>query len=133
MIISLNSWRKPIMKKFDLYILLVVLVVTGGLFFMFSSQSSDNREVVISLQGEEYARVEMDGKEHVFEIQTELGYNKVIVDEHGVHIEEADCPDHDCVEVGTLSKVGQSIICAPHYLVIEIIGNSDSGIDGMAI
>lgn len=121
------------MKKFDFYILLVVLVITGGLFFMFNSKSSNNPEVVISVKGQEYARVSMDGKEHVFEIQTELGYNKVIVDEHGVHIEEADCPDHDCVTVGTLNKVGQSIICAPHYVVIEIVGNSDSGIDGMAI
>ena len=34
---------------------------------------------------------------------------------------------------GTLSKTGQSIICAPHYLVIEIVGNVDSGIDGVAI
>ena len=121
------------MKKFDLYILLAVLVVTAGLFFMFNARSTDDREVVISLKGQEYARVAMDGKEHVFEIQTELGYNKVIVDEHGVHIEEADCPDHDCVTVGVISKVGQSVICAPHYLVIEIIGNSDSGIDGMAV
>lgn len=128
-----KSWRELIMKKFDLYILLAVLVVTAGLFFMFNARSTDDREVVISLKGQEYARVAMDGKEHVFEIQTELGYNKVIVDEHGVHIEEADCPDHDCVTVGAISKVGQSVICAPHYLVIEIIGNSDSGIDGMAV
>lgn len=128
-----KSWRKLIMKKFDLYILVVVLVVTAGLFFMFKGRLTDEREVVISLKGQEYARVTMDGKEHIFEIQTELGYNKVIVDEHGVHIEEADCPDHDCVTLGGISKVGQSIICAPHYLVIEIIGNSDSGIDGMAV
>lgn len=128
-----KSWRKLIMKKFDLYILVAVLVVTAGLFFMFKGRLTDEREVVISLKGQEYARVTMDGKEHIFEIQTELGYNKVIVDEHGVHIEEADCPDHDCVTLGGISKVGQSIICAPHYLVIEIIGNSDSGIDGMAV
>ena len=57
----------------------------------------------------------------------------MIVDKDGVHIEEADCPDHDCVEVGTISKVGQSIICAPHYLVIEIVGSADVDLDGIAI
>ena len=121
------------MKRFDVYIIIAVIAISGFLLAMFMMQSNDNQEVIISLRGEEYARIDIDGQEHVFEIETELGYNKVIVDKDGVHIEEADCPDHDCVEVGTISKVGQSIICAPHYLVIEIVGSADADLDGIAI
>ena len=121
------------MKRFDVYIIIAVVAISGFLLAMFMMQQNDNQEVIISLKGEEYARIDIDGQEHVFEIQTELGYNKVIVDKDGVHIEEADCPDHDCVEVGTISKVGQSIICAPHYLVIEIVGSADADLDGIAI
>ena len=117
----------------DVYIIIAVVAISGFLLAMFMMQSNDNQEVIISLKGEEYARIDIDGQEHVFEIETELGYNKVIVDKDGVHIEEADCPDHDCVEVGTISKVGQSIICAPHYLVIEIVGSADADLDGIAI
>ena len=121
------------MKRFDVYIIIAVVVISGVLFGMFALMPKDNREVIISLEGEEYARVLLDGKEHVYEIQTELGYNKVIVDKDGVHIEEADCPDHDCIEIGTLNKVGQSIICAPHYLVVEIIGSAEAELDEIAI
>ena len=121
------------MKRFDVYIIIAVVAFRGFLLAMFAMQPNDNQEVIISLKGEEYARIDMDGQEHVFEIETQLGYNKIIVDKDGVHIEEADCPDHDCVEVGTISKVGQSIICAPHYLVIEIVGSADADLDGIAI
>lgn len=121
------------MKRFDVYIIVAVIFISGALFTMFALMPSDHQEVIISLKGEEYARVTLDGQEHVYEIQTELGYNKVIVDKDGVHIEEADCPDHDCIEIGTLNKVGQSIICAPHYLVIEIVGSAEAELDGIAI
>ena len=121
------------MKRFDMYVIIAVVVITGLLFTTFALQSKDHPEVVISLKGEEYARVPLDGKEHVYEIATELGYNKIIVDHNGVHIEEADCPDHDCIAIGTLNRVGQSVICAPHYLVIEIVGSNQAELDGMAI
>lgn len=121
------------MKRLDIYIIIAVLLISGGLFAMFSLQSQENQEVLIYVKGEEYARVPIDGKEHVYEIENDLGYNKIIINADGVHIEEADCPDHECVLVGTLNKTGQSIICAPHYLVIEIVGDTDDGLDGVAI
>lgn len=121
------------MKRLDIYIVIAVIVISIGLFLTFSLQSQENREVVISLKGEEYSRVKLDGKEHLFEIKTELGYNRIIVNADGVRIEEADCPDHDCVEIGSIKKVGQGIICAPHHLVIEIIGGEDTDLDGISI
>lgn len=130
---DINDLEGKWMKRLDAYIIIAVLIISGGLFAMFSLQPQVDQEVVISLKGSEYARVPIDGKEHIYEIETELGYNKIIVNAEGVHIEEADCPDHECILFGTLSKTGQSIICAPHYLVIEIVGNVDSGIDGVAI
>lgn len=132
-ITDINYLEDYWMKKLDLYIIIAVLVISGGLFAMFNMQPQVDQEVVIYVKGEEYARVPIDGKEHVYEIQNELGYNKIIVSGDGVRIEEADCPDHECILFGTLSRTGQSIICAPHYLVIEIVGNVDGGIDGVAI
>ena len=52
------------MKRFDVYIIIAVIVISGVLFGMFALMPKDNREVIISLEGEEYARVPLDGKEH---------------------------------------------------------------------
>ena len=37
-----------------------------------------------------------------------------------VSVKEADCPDKICVNHKKISNVGESIICLPHKLVIEI-------------
>ena len=114
------------MKRFDVYIIIAVVVISGFLFGMFALMPKDNREVIISLEGEEYARVPLDGKEHVYEIKTELGYNKVIVDKDGVHIEEADCPDKLCAQHTAISHVGDSIVCLPHRLTVTVIGSGEA-------
>ncbi len=121
------------MKRLDIYLIIAVVAITSFLFIQFTLQSGDNQEVIISVKGEEYGRFKLDGKHTVLDIETELGYNKVILDDNGVRIEEADCPDHDCVEIGFIHRSGQSIICAPHQLVIEIVGSSDADLDGISI
>ena len=35
----------------------------------------------------------------------------------------ANCNDALCVKQGNISKVGQTIICLPHKLIIEIKGD----------
>ena len=41
------------MKRFDMYVIIAVVVITGLLFTTFALQSKDHPEVVISLKGEE--------------------------------------------------------------------------------
>ncbi len=40
-----------------------------------------------------------------------------------VSMESANCGDHTCVRTGTIQRVGESIICLPHRLVLRIIGD----------
>ena len=48
-------------------------------------------------------------------------------------MEEADCPDRLCVRQGAVSRVGESIICLPHELVVTVEGEEmDGGLDGVA-
>ena len=44
---------------------------------------------------------------------------------------DADCPDKLCVKTGRISKTGETIVCLPHRVVVEIIGAAadDSGVD----
>ena len=50
-----------------------------------------------------------------------------------VFISEADCPDGLCVNTGKISKTGQTIICLPHKLVIEITDSETSVSDDIDI
>lgn len=42
---------------------------------------------------------------------------------------ESNCPDKICVKTGYISKAGESIICLPHKVIVEITGMDQRGID----
>ena len=57
------------------------------------------------------------------ECEIDLGTNIVCVTKSGVYMKKATCPDKLCVHNGTIDKPGQSIVCLPNKLMVEIIGN----------
>ena len=36
-----------------------------------------------------------------------------------------DCPGQDCVHSGAVSRAGQSIVCLPARIVVELVGAAD--------
>lgn len=53
-------------------------------------------------------------------IQTEEGYNIFQVTDGMASIAEADCRDQICVNHTPISHKGETIVCLPHHLVVEI-------------
>ena len=81
--------------------------------------------VVISVDGRDYKSFPLD-EDTRFVIDGYHGGSNVLVIENGeAYLESASCPDKLCVNMGKISKVGQSIICLPNKVVIEIRGDSD--------
>lgn len=46
----------------------------------------------------------------------------------GIWFQSADCPDQVCVHTGVLRRAGQSAICAPNQIVIEIEGSGPDAV-----
>lgn len=77
-----------------------------------------------------YAVVKVDGKElYKFELDKDTtvdvagyqgGVNRIEVKAGKVSMTEADCPDELCVKTGKISRTGETIVCLPHRVVIEI-------------
>ncbi|WP_440248169.1 NusG domain II-containing protein [Catenibacterium faecis] len=44
----------------------------------------------------------------------------------------ATCPDHLCIKQGTINKKGQSIICLPHKLIVEVVSGDEKQQDDQA-
>ncbi|MDR3037642.1 MAG: NusG domain II-containing protein [Coriobacteriales bacterium] len=70
-----------------------------------------------------------EGIEHRFSLQqdasytveTALGVNVIVIKAGQVYVEQADCPNQVCVNHAAISRVGQSIVCLPHTLVVTIL------------
>lgn len=59
-------------------------------------------------------------------------YNLLSVSDGVVRMEAADCPDQICVHHIPITGGGESIICLPHKLAVEILGGTGSRtLDGM--
>ncbi len=83
---------------------------------------------VISVDGEEYRRIDLSKVEQSYDfvIETKYGSNTVHVEPGGISVTEADCPDGVCVRQGLIKRGGMPIVCMPHRLVIEIEGGPDA-------
>ncbi len=61
------------------------------------------------------------------------GYNLLAVSGERVWMEAADCRDQICVHHIPITGGGESIICLPHKLAVEIVAGADeASADGMA-
>ena len=75
-----------------------------------------------------------DGEQNVHElplsqnttktVTTDLGTNLIEIKDGRVRVEEADCPNQDCVHQGWIDAAGQQIVCLPHKLTVDIVDES---------
>lgn len=56
----------------------------------------------------------------------ENGTNTITVGEGSIWVSVADCSNQTCVHAGKISHAGQTVICAPHKLVIKIVGETSA-------
>lgn len=49
--------------------------------------------------------------------------NIIVIEKGKVSVIDANCPDKICVEHKEIDSVGETIICLPHKLIVEIVGD----------
>lgn len=119
--------KNKLVRKADLIIIaLVVLSSLSVMFFMNrESDESENLTAVITVDGEEYKRINLSSISERTEIIPETNPEVKIVAEKGcIYFESADCPDKICVKTGKLTKKGDTAVCLPSKTVISITGST---------
>lgn len=115
------------MKKGDFILIFSLLGVFIISFFYINSKFfySNDKYISVQVNGKEIKKITFGNEKKVYPIRTSFGLNILEVDEFGVRVIEASCPDKLDVKFGKIDKVGQAIICLPNRLVIEIKSNSN--------
>jgi len=54
------------------------------------------------------------------------GVNILVISGGYAWVEEADCPDGLCRNMGRINRAGQSLVCLPHKVVVEITDDDSS-------
>ena len=114
--------------KNDLILISCVLLAAALLLAGISLLSHRGAEAVVSIDGQEYARYPLSEDIEV-KIGDDAHFNLLVIEDGCASVTDASCPDKVCVNMGKISKSGQSIICLPNKLIVEIVGGEESGED----
>ena len=106
-------------KKADIILSIAIIVAGAVLFLTFNLLSVSGSLVVITVEGEVFGEYSLNDDLEI-EVQTKLGYNNVQIKDGSVKVLSASCPDKYCVSHISIDKTGQTIVCLPHKMIIEI-------------
>lgn len=110
--------KRKLVTGYDLLIFSIVFVFS--IVFMFLFLSSDSGEkVVISVEQQVIGEYSL-GFDITEEIKTKHGSNTLVISNGECFVVAADCRDGICINRGKISKIGESIVCLPHKLIVEI-------------
>ncbi|MBW4837947.1 MAG: NusG domain II-containing protein [Paenibacillaceae bacterium] len=110
-------------------VLLIVILVLLGSAWLLLRQVLESRESVdpatlraeIKVDGDSYRSVPLGGGEETIEIHTEYGNNTLKVFNGGIQMIYADCPKKISMQMGFISRPGETIICVPNRVYVEIV------------
>ncbi|KPG68472.1 NusG domain II-containing protein [Enterococcus sp. RIT-PI-f] len=114
-----------ILRPYD-YLIIFLLIVGSFLpLVLFQAQAQSqtgDRYGVIRINGQEVDRFNLDTlstlEKTYYPAQGQ--YNIIEIDDGRIRVKEDNSPDQIAVKTGWISKNGQTSICLPHKLVIEI-------------
>lgn len=59
------------------------------------------------------------------------GTNLLVIENGTAFVREASCPDGLCVGMGKIRRNGQSIVCLPNRVSVEIAGGDEAEVDAV--
>ncbi len=131
---------KRYLKPWD-FILIITLFICSFLplilFTINQNQLSHTETVntaIISVNGEKIKSFTLNDPAQKLSYRyknSDGEYNLIIVKGNKIRISDADCTDQLCVRMGWISNAGDTIVCLPHKLSIEIISSDKNQPGGM--
>ena len=116
-------------NRYDALVVLVVLALAAALavrpFLAARAPQSGALTVVVSADGQELDRLPLaQFGTHTY---ANNGYTLTVTADGKVKSADtqSDCPGQDCVHSGAVSRAGQSIVCLPARIVVELVGAAD--------
>ena len=110
-----------------------LLILVSSLMVLFFARSAGGTGAVITQDGVEIQRIDLGEvrDEYTFSIEAPTGgYNTILVERGAISVVDASCPDHVCINTGSISNSLRPIVCLPNRLMIEIENAADpSGVD----
>ena len=118
------------MKKIkigDVVVILLLLLITAGVFCFRLFGFENGNTVVISVDGVSSSYpLDID---RTLVIENEGITLTVVIKDKKAYIDNSDCPEKSCVLSGKIAKKGEIVVCAPSKVYIKIAGEGENDYD----
>lgn len=123
----LTSIKTLRMKPLDFILVICLMVASFTPFLLLGGEHCTSRQAQLRVNSQVIKTFDLT-KDQTYTYQDADGdINKIEVRDGRIAIVYANCGDQICVRKGFINQTGQTIVCLPHKLVIEVMpsGNDD--------
>ena len=106
-------------SRADILLIVGILILAIAGLFVWKKLQKPGTYVDIMIDGTSVKTLQID-EDASYEVKQDAGVNTVVVQGGSVTVQNADCPDKICEKHRAISQTGETIICLPHKLVVEI-------------
>ena len=96
--------------------LLLLVALAAAALFVFRSVGDT---VIVTVDGQSYGQYSLNENRTV-EIKNGNGYNLLVIEDGQAYVARASCPDGICSAHRPIRHNGESIICLPNKVVVEV-------------
>ena len=115
----MNNQTTNTRRRHDILFIAVLLFLCAAAAVTMVLTRAPGDTVTVTVDGEVFGQYPLD-EDRTVEIRTENGYNLLVIEGGSAHVAEASCPDGICAAHKPISHGGESIICLPNKVVVEI-------------
>lgn len=114
------------MNKNDFKMILIVILVIGILFLVYFFNKEEANKALVYYGSDLILTIDLNiDKEYI--VQGDNGDVVIKVKNKKIKVEDENSPYHLCSKQGYISNSGESIVCLPNKIIIELPSND--GID----
>ena len=111
-----------VFRKQDMFLILFFLIfAAAGLLWLYAGRGRGDT-VQVTVDGTVIGEYPLE-RDDTIRIEGIGGNNTLKIRDGQADMTDADCPDKICVNHATISDVGESIVCLPHRVVVEIVSS----------
>ncbi len=118
-------------RKNDIRLILLLLLAAGLLAASFFLFQSEGEYAVVIQDGTQTACYPLSVDSRTVIQHPDGGTNVLVIEDGYADIIGADCPDKLCVSQHKIRRNGETIVCLPHKLVIQIVSSAKQEIDAV--